>query len=129
MIEQNFIDIAHDNDVINLFSALKLNQTWSNSNRPFYVSAGDYERAIFSSARIPVGTEIIRIRDSVAYAINQTANITIIWIPIKTNPNGAIAYVCEGLIGDFNDMLDKDPIWGYGLDLIVTRTKLYDLVF
>lgn len=120
---------TRNQDIISLFLSLRFNHCLSEEERHFFVSAGDYQTAIEKNSIVPKDIELIRIREFIAYGISKSRNITIVWIPIKTEPNGAWAYVLDGLIEDFEDNLEKDPIFGYGLDIKAIRYPAFDLSF
>lgn len=70
-------------NLIHLILALKINHSLEKDERPFIVTASDYEKAIKNNRFLPKDIELVRVRDYVAYAISRTKKITIIWIPLK----------------------------------------------
>lgn len=98
-------------------------------NRPFHVNASDYEQAIKSNDFLPKDIEFVRFHNGIAYATSKDYNCTLVWIPIILEPKGAIGFCLKGLIDEFPDNMEEDPLFGYAFNVDVLQCQQLNLYF
>lgn len=98
-------------------------------NRPFHVKASDYEKAIKSNYFLPKDIELVRYHNGIAYATSKCSKCTLVWVPMILEPKGALGFCFEGLIDEFPDMMDEDPLFGYAFNVDVLHCPQLNLYF
>lgn len=98
-------------------------------NRPFHVKASDYEKSIKSNDFLPKDIELVRFHNGIAYAASKSSNCTLVWIPIILEPKGAIGFCLKGLMDEFPDNMEEDPLFGYAFNVDVLQWQQLNLYF
>lgn len=111
------------------FATLTAYYKTDDRNKPFHVNASDYEKAIKSNDFLPEDIELVRFHNGIAYATSKSFNCTLVWIPVKLEPKGAIGFCFEGQIDEFPDIMEEDPLFGYAFNIDVLQCQQLNLYF
>lgn len=111
------------------FATLTAYYKTDDRNKPFHVNASDYEKAIKSNYFLPKDIELVRYHNGIAYATSKCSKCTLVWVPMILEPKGALAFCFEGLIDEFPDMMDEDPLFGYAFNVDVLHYPQLNLYF
>lgn len=111
------------------FATLTAYYKTDDRNKPFHVNASDYEKSIKSNDFLPKDIELVRFHNGIAYAVSKSSNCTLVWVPMILEPKGALGFCFEGLIDEFPDMMDEDPLFGYAFNVDVLQCQQLNLYF
>lgn len=111
------------------FATLTAYYKTDDRNKPFHVNASDYEKAIKSNYFLPKDIELVRYHNGIAYATSKCSKCTLVWVPMILEPKGALGFCFEGLIDEFPDMMDEDPLFGYAFNVDVLHYPQLNLYF
>lgn len=111
------------------FATLTAYYKTDDRNKPFHVNASDYEKAIKSNYFLPKDIELVRYHNGIAYATSKCSKCSFVWVPMILEPKGALGFYFEGLIDEFPDMMDEDPLFGYAFNVDVLHYPQLNLYF
>lgn len=111
------------------FATLTAYYKTDDRNKPFHVNASDYEKAIKSNYFLPKDIELVRYHNGIAYATSKCSKCTLVWVPMILEPKGALGFCLKGLIDEFPDNMEEDPLFGYAFNVDVLQCQQLNLYF